>query len=174
MSRVTKRVCRCAVSGATIVHAGPKNDSAVHIVTQVLNYSYLSTVQKEDRWWDEADGEDRETRRPDITAFNPRDRKRYVIDVVGAWSEVTSLDKAWARDGVMADVKAKAKWRSYDASLASQDTTGRGWLCGGKSKSTDVFVRKAFLASGSEAQRTSAARHRLSRNQHPRPVLTAQ
>ena len=68
--------------------------------------------------------------------------------MVGAWSEVTSLDKAWARDGVMADVKAKAKWRSYDASLASQDTTGRGWLCGGKSKSTDVFVPFAFEIGG--------------------------
>jgi hypothetical protein len=105
-------------------------------------------VEVEDRWWDEGEGEDRETRRPDITAFNPRDRKRYVIDVVGAWSEVTSLDRGWERDGVMADVKAKGKWRSYDASLASQATGGRGWLCEGKSKSTDEFVPFAFEVGG--------------------------
>eukprot|EP01043_Picozoa_sp_COSAG02_P122441 COSAG02_NODE_59350_length_274_cov_1.034286_1_plen_68_part_10 len=27
------------------------------------------------------------------------------------------MDRGWERDGVMADVKAKGKWRSYDASL---------------------------------------------------------
>eukprot|EP01044_Picomonas_judraskeda_P001054 COSAG03_NODE_56_length_15957_cov_538.173225_3_plen_414_part_00 len=124
------------------------HDAVLRAIADMLISAGFEDVQIEDRWWDEADGEDRETRRPDITAFNPRDRKRYVIDVVGAWSEVTSLDKAWARDGVMADVKAKAKWRSYDASLASQDTTGRGWLCGGKSKSTDVFVPFAFEIGG--------------------------
>ena len=48
----------------------------------------------------------------------------------------------------MADVKAKAKWRSYDASLASQASGGRGWLCDGKSKSTDEFVPFAFEIGG--------------------------
>ena len=98
--------------------------------------------------WDDGDGEDRETRRPDITAFNPRDRKRYVIDVVGAWSEVTSLERGWQKERVMADVKATAKWRSYKASLKSQATGGRGWLCEGKSKATDVFVPFAFEIGG--------------------------
>ena len=113
-----------------------------------MNSAGFEDVEMEDRWWDEGEGEDRETRRPDITAFNPRDRKRYVIDVVGAWSEVPSLDRGWQRDGVMADVKAKAKWRSYEASLASQANGGRGWLCDGKSKATDEFVPFAFEIGG--------------------------
>ena len=36
--------------------------------------------------WDEGNAETKDTRRPDIAAFNPRDRRRYVIDVVGAWA----------------------------------------------------------------------------------------
>ena len=71
-----------------------------------------------------------------------------MIDVVGAWSEVTSLERGRQKEGVMADVKATAKWRSYEASLASQATGGRGWLCEGKSKATDVFVPFAFEIGG--------------------------
>jgi len=70
------------------------------------------------------------------------------IDVVGAWSEVTSLDSGWGTDGTLADVKAAGKWRSYDASLASQEAGGRGWLCEGDSKSTDEFVPFAFEIGG--------------------------
>ena len=49
-----------------------------------------------------------------------------MIDVVGAWSEVTSLDSGWVTDGTLADVKAAGKWRSYDASWASQAAGGSG------------------------------------------------
>ena len=43
----------------------------------------------------------------------------------------------------MADVKAKAKWCSYDASLASQANGGRGRLCDGKSSPIAADVKKA-------------------------------
>eukprot|EP01043_Picozoa_sp_COSAG02_P114266 COSAG02_NODE_50559_length_319_cov_3.913636_1_plen_55_part_10 len=32
-------------------------------------------------WWDEGDGEAKDTRRPGITAFNPRTRRWYVLDI---------------------------------------------------------------------------------------------
>eukprot|EP01043_Picozoa_sp_COSAG02_P013100 COSAG02_NODE_519_length_20760_cov_60.588819_6_plen_263_part_00 len=106
-------------------------------------------VEVEDRWWDEGEGEDRETRRPDITAFNPRDRKRYVIDVVGAWSEVKSLDRGWERDGVMADVKAKGKWRSYDVERqAEQDGDGMSY---------QDFMRKNLKQYGGDMRAAAQA-----------------
>lgn len=80
------------------------HDAVLRAVADMLKSAGFEDVQIEDRWWDDGDGEDRETRRPDITAFNPRDRKRYVIDVVGAWSEVTSLDSGWGTDGTLGGV----------------------------------------------------------------------
>eukprot|EP01043_Picozoa_sp_COSAG02_P104747 COSAG02_NODE_40755_length_401_cov_6.400662_1_plen_88_part_10 len=41
----------------------------------------FENVVIEDRWWDEGDGEAKDTRRPGITAFNPRTRRWYVLDI---------------------------------------------------------------------------------------------
>ena len=68
----------------------------------------------EDRWWDEGDAGTKDTRRPDITAFNPRDRRRHVIDVVGAWAVQQGGGQGpWRDPGHSANGKAQFKWRSY-------------------------------------------------------------
>jgi hypothetical protein len=62
------------------------HDAVLRVVRDMMESAGFEDVQIEDRWWDEGNGEARDTRRPDITAFNPRDRRRYIIDIVGAWA----------------------------------------------------------------------------------------
>jgi hypothetical protein len=62
------------------------HDAVLRVVRDMMESAGFEDVQIEDRWWDERNGEARDTRRPDITAFNPRDRRRYIIDIVGAWA----------------------------------------------------------------------------------------
>ena len=70
MKRVSRR-------GANYYH-----DAVLRVLADMMQSAGFEDVQMEDRWWDEGDAETKDTRRPDITAFNPRDRRRYVIDVV--------------------------------------------------------------------------------------------
>ena len=73
-------------------------------------------IEDTSRYWDEGDSEEKDTRRPDIVAFNPtsRNRKRYVIDVVGAWAGHPggALRGKWRVPGKAANVKARGKWTS--------------------------------------------------------------
>ena len=70
----------------------------------------------QDRWWDEGEAEAKDTRSPDVTAFNPRDtcRRRYVIDVVGgawaAWAvQPGGGQGSWPKAGHSANGKAQIK-----------------------------------------------------------------
>ena len=106
-------------------------------------------VEMEDRWWDEGDGEAKDTRRPDIVAFNPRTRRRVVIDVVGAWAvQPGGARGAWRRAGHSADGKALFKWGSYNGALERQKSGDRGWLAASESKDEDDFVPFAFEVGG--------------------------
>ena len=60
------------------------HDAVLHVIRDMLESAGFDDVEIEDRWWDEGDDEEKDTRRPDTTAYNPRNRRRYVIDVVGA------------------------------------------------------------------------------------------
>ena len=71
-------------------------------------------VQMEDRWWDEGEAEAKDTRRPDVTAFNPRDRRRYVIDVVAKKRQAgaaTAKEVEVAEDAYVDDILHRTSWR---------------------------------------------------------------
>jgi hypothetical protein len=116
----------------------------------MLESAGFEDVEIEDRWWDEGDGEAKDTRRPDITAFNPRDRRRYVIDVVGAWALVAGGDEEEKvrEPGAAATSKEKGKIRSYKGAMRRQDEGGKGWLVSGKCRSPDLFVPFGFEVGG--------------------------
>ena len=115
----------------------------------MMHSAGFEDVQMEDRWWDEGDAETKDTRRPDITAFNPRDRRRYIIDVVGAWAVQPGGGQGpWRDPGHSANGKAQFKWRSYKGALARQEAGGPGWLTKSTMKQTDVFVPFAFEVGG--------------------------
>ena len=118
------------------------------VICDMLESAGFTDIHWEDRWWDTRQDESANTRRPDVTAFNPRNRRRYVIDVVGAWKEIASIAQGWKQDGAGARSSERAKWRSYNESLEEQAKGGRGWLCGSKSVSTDKFVPFAFEVGG--------------------------
>jgi len=110
----------------------------------------FTDVRIEDRYWDEGDSEAKDTRRPDIVAFNPRNRKRYVIDVVGAWAGHPggAARGKWRVPGKAADAKAAGKWTSYRGALARQETGGRGWMVKTSLGARDEFVPFAFEVGG--------------------------
>ena len=58
-----------------------------------------------------------------MVAFNPRNRKRYVIDVVGAWAGHPggAARGKWRVPGKAAEVKATGKWASYRGALGRQE-----------------------------------------------------
>ena len=47
------------------------HDAILKVVRDMMESAGFEDVVIEDRWWDEGDGEAKDTRRPDITAFNP-------------------------------------------------------------------------------------------------------
>ena len=133
------------------------HDAVLKVLKLMMESAGFEDVVMEDRWWDEGDDEAKDTRRPDITAFNPRIRRRVVIDVVGAWAMQAggSKDGRWREPGHSANVKALGKWRSYKGARRRQEEGGMGWLVKGKGTAADVFVPFAFEvggALGSEAE----------------------
>ena len=125
------------------------HDAVLRVLADMMQSAGFEDVQIEDRWWDEGDAEAKDTRRPDVTAFNPRDRRRYVIDVVGAWAvQPGGGQGSWRKAGHSANGKAQFKWRSYKGALARQKAGGPGWLAKSTTKETDVFVPFAFEVGG--------------------------
>ena len=61
-------------------------DAVLKVLKLMMESAGFEDVVMEDRWWDEGDDEAKDTRRPDITAYNPKIRRRVVIDAVGAWA----------------------------------------------------------------------------------------
>ena len=90
------------------------HDAVLKVLKLMMESAGFEDVVMEDRWWDEGDEEAKDTRRPDITAFNPRIRRRVVIDVVGAWAMQAGgrKDGRWREPGHSANVKALGEWRS--------------------------------------------------------------
>ena len=124
------------------------HDAVLKVICDMLESAGFTDIQWEDRWWDTRQDESANTRRPDVTAFNPRNRRRYVIDVVGAWKEIASIAQGWKQDGAGARSSEQAKWRSYTEALKEQAKGGHGWLCGSASVQTDKFVPFAFEIGG--------------------------
>ena len=140
----TVRSCKLGAGVRRLCH-----DAILNAIADMMVSTGFEDVEKEDRWWDPGDEEEENTRRPDITAFNPRDRKRYVIDVVGAWSFVDGGGRgAWREPGSGANAKAGFKWRSYKGALKRQEDGGIGWLAASKSRPQDEFVPFAFEVGG--------------------------
>ena len=121
---VTHAVRSCVQSGGVrrLCH-----DAVLRVLYDMLRSAGFEDVEMEDRWWDEGDDEAKDTRRPDITCFNPIDRCRYVIDVVGAWAALDGGRGVWRPVGHAANGKARFKWRSYDGALLRQESGDRGW-----------------------------------------------
>ena len=107
-------------------------------------------VEIEDRWWDEGDDEEKDTRRPDITAYNPRNRRRYVIDVVGAWAvRAGGEEEGGSRaPGHAASGKERGKQLSYRGAMKRQEDGGHGWLVKGKTQAADIFMPFGFVITG--------------------------
>ena len=125
------------------------HDAVLRVLFDMMKSAGYEDVEMEDRWWDEGDGEAKDTRRPDIVAFNPRIRRRVVIDVVGAWAvQPGGARGAWRRAGHSADGKALFKWGSYNGALERQKSGDRGWLAASESKDEDIFVPFAFEVGG--------------------------
>ena len=141
---VTHAVRSCVQSGGVrrLCH-----DAVLRVLYDMLRSAGFEDVEMEDRWWDEGDDEAKDTRRPDITCFNPIDRCRYVIDVVGAWAALDGGRGVWRPVGHAANGKARFKWRSYKGALRRQESGDRGWLVK-QSRATDQFVPFAFEVGG--------------------------
>ena len=71
----------------------------LRVLRAMMESAGFEDIEEEDRWWDEGDDEAKDTRRQDITAFNPRNRRRYVIDVVGAWAIQPGGGQGWQVEG---------------------------------------------------------------------------
>eukprot|EP01043_Picozoa_sp_COSAG02_P055688 COSAG02_NODE_6499_length_3536_cov_86.400640_3_plen_85_part_00 len=55
------------------------HDAILRVVRDMLESAGFKDVEIEDRWWDESDGEAKDTRRPDIIAFNPQATRPFSI-----------------------------------------------------------------------------------------------
>ena len=126
------------------------HDAILKVVRDMMESAGFEDVVIEDRWWDEGDGEAQDTRRPDITAFNPRTRRRYVLDIVGAWaSKAGGEDEDGQRvAGHAASGKERGKVLSYRGAMKRQDEGGLGWLVRHKAVAKDVFVPFGFEVGG--------------------------
>ena len=126
------------------------HDAILKVVRDMMESAGFEDVVIEDRWWDEGDGEAQDTRRPDITAFNPRTRRRYVLDIVGAWaSKAGGEDEDGQRvAGHAASGKERGKVLSYRGAMKRQDEGGLGWLVKHKSVAKDEFVPFGFEVGG--------------------------